>query len=67
MNIQLSPRDMNTYKHWLAAIAAVYFTLIAAVILGVSWDVSQRNVSSLQTADHFDNQTRSIATVSYHR
>jgi len=63
---QLSPRDKNTYKHWLTAVAAVYFTLVAAVVLGVTWDLSHRDVSPLQTAGNVENQT-AIAAHTYDR
>jgi|SoimicmetaTmtHMC_FD_contig_21_101258868_length_314_multi_2_in_0_out_0_1 hypothetical protein len=65
MQNQLSPRDANTYKRWLATIVVVYFTLGAAIIGAISWDVSQRSGSSLEAARSLENPAVAIGQVSY--
>jgi hypothetical protein len=55
MQGQLSPRDSNTYKQWIMTIAIVYFTLGAALVAGISWDLSHRNGLSLEAARSVEN------------
>ncbi len=67
MKNRLSASDLSTYKRWLAATFAAYFSLGAAIVLVISWDVAQRSAATQQTASHLETQTRSKTAISYNR
>ena len=51
MQIKLSETELNTYRHWLAIMGAVYFTLAVAIIGGVAYRVShQGNYAAMEAS-----------------
>ena len=67
MHNQLSARDSNTYKQWLATIVVVYCTLGAAIVGAISWDMSQRNGSTVEAARGLDDTLGRVGQVSYNQ
>jgi hypothetical protein len=65
MSDDFSPRDLSTYKQWLAKIAIVYCALAAAIIIGISWDLFDRGGLSVETAQSFDIPTSNILVGSH--
>ena len=67
MSDHFSPRDLSTYKQWLAKIAIVYCALAVAIIIGIPWDLFHRNGVSVETAQSFEAPTSNILAGSHNR